>query len=209
MAPPSWIRLPRATLTLILLALHLSLSVAAQFKGFDSDELPHAAADLASPDDDDKGLDLDVDLPPPISVSVSSPSPPVTTTTAPAESAPNPTKEIFSELDEINAQDLIFPRSFQKTGGDTKWGHEVATPQGGAAKEGPAALWCGPPRPCVALPPTYPPSRKPYYRHDMEILPDAAAANPISGIREIGTGRRGESSGGLYITMPASGLMRQ
>ena len=34
----------------------------------------------------------------------------------------NPTKEIFSELDEINAQGLIFPRSFQKTEGDTKWG---------------------------------------------------------------------------------------
>jgi hypothetical protein len=54
MAPPSRIRLPRATLILILLALHLSLSVVAQFEGFDSDELPHAAvADLASPDDDD------------------------------------------------------------------------------------------------------------------------------------------------------------
>ena len=37
----------------------------------------------------------------------------------------NPSKEIFSELDEINAQDLIFPRSFQKTGGDTKWGDEA------------------------------------------------------------------------------------
>ena len=39
----------------------------------------------------------------------------------------NPTKEIFTEFDEINAQGLIFPRSFQKTEGDTKWGHEVAT----------------------------------------------------------------------------------
>ena len=45
----------------------------------------------------------------------------------------NPNKEIFSELDEINAQDLIFPRSFQNTGGDTKWGDEAATQQGGAA----------------------------------------------------------------------------
>ena len=50
----------------------------------------------------------------------------------------NPSKEIFSELDEINAQGLIFPRSFQKTEERTKWGHEVAKPQGGAAKEGPA-----------------------------------------------------------------------
>ena len=46
----------------------------------------------------------------------------------------NPSKEIFSELDEINAQGPIFARSFQKTGGDKKWGHEVATQQGGAAQ---------------------------------------------------------------------------
>ena len=46
----------------------------------------------------------------------------------------NPSKEIFSELDEINAQDLIFPRSFQNTGGDKKWGDEAATRQGGAAQ---------------------------------------------------------------------------
>ena len=45
----------------------------------------------------------------------------------------NPSKEIFSELDEINAQDLIFPRSFQNTGGYTKWGDEAPTQQGGAA----------------------------------------------------------------------------
>ena len=45
----------------------------------------------------------------------------------------NPSKEIFSELDEIKAQGPIFTRSFQKTGGETKWGHEVATHQGGAA----------------------------------------------------------------------------
>ncbi|KAK1681976.1 hypothetical protein QYE76_042824 [Lolium multiflorum] len=40
----------------------------------------------------------------------------------------NPTKEIFSELDEINAQDLIFLRSFQKTRGVTKRGHEGPAP---------------------------------------------------------------------------------
>jgi hypothetical protein len=78
MAPPSWIRLQRAILILILLAVHLSLSVATQFEGFDSNELPHASAtDLASPDDDDKGLDLDVDLPPPPPISVSISSPPL------------------------------------------------------------------------------------------------------------------------------------
>ena len=37
----------------------------------------------------------------------------------------NPSKEIFSELDEINAQGPIFTRSFQKTEGETMWGHEA------------------------------------------------------------------------------------
>ncbi|KAK1693749.1 hypothetical protein QYE76_010446 [Lolium multiflorum] len=50
--------------------------------------------------------------------------------------ARNPSKEIFSELDEINAQGPIFARSFQKSEGETKWGHEVATQQGGAAGPG-------------------------------------------------------------------------
>ena len=50
----------------------------------------------------------------------------------------NPSKEIFSELDEINAQDLIFPRSFQMSKRETKWGDEAPTPQGRAARVGPA-----------------------------------------------------------------------
>ena len=45
----------------------------------------------------------------------------------------NPTKEIFSELDEINAHDLIFPGSFQRSEGETKRGHRGAKPKGGAA----------------------------------------------------------------------------
>ena len=61
----------------------------------------------------------------------------------------NPSKEIFSELDEINAQDLIFPRSFQKTERETKWGDEAATRQGGAA------------HPLVARPCCVGPSRRP------------------------------------------------
>ena len=98
----------------------------------------------------------------------------------------NPTQEIFSELDETKAHGLIFPRSFQKTEEDTKWGHEGPTPQGGAAKEGPApAYGVGPssvPRLC---PSAYlnSPSRKPYYREPRygKSSRDAAAANPISG----------------------------
>ncbi|KAK1649736.1 hypothetical protein QYE76_067541 [Lolium multiflorum] len=68
----------------------------------------------------------------------------------------NPTKEIFSELDEINAQSLIFPRSFQKTEGDTKWGDEAPTPQGRAAWVGPALPYgVGPCASNPTLPPTY------------------------------------------------------
>ncbi|KAK1682790.1 hypothetical protein QYE76_043638 [Lolium multiflorum] len=40
----------------------------------------------------------------------------------------NPSKEIFSELDEIFAQGPIFARSFQKTEEGRKWGHEAPTP---------------------------------------------------------------------------------
>src|SRR5215203_145714 len=98
----------------------------------------------------------------------------------------NPSKEIFSELDEIFAQGPIFARSFQKTEEITKWGHEVARPQGGAAWPlaappchlGPS---CGP----LAYPSAYlkPPSRNPQYREPRYGKPsrDAAAANPISG----------------------------
>ena len=48
----------------------------------------------------------------------------------------NPTKEIFSESDEINAKYLIFPGSFQSTEEITKWGHEAATQHGSAARGG-------------------------------------------------------------------------
>ena len=59
----------------------------------------------------------------------------------------NPSKEIFSELDEINAQGLIFPRSFQNTERETKWGDEAATRQGGAAHPLAARACCvGPSR---------------------------------------------------------------
>ena len=54
----------------------------------------------------------------------------------------NPSKEIFSELDEINAQGLIFPRSFQKTERITKWGDEAPPRPGRAAKVGAAPPCC-------------------------------------------------------------------
>src|SRR5215213_9054379 len=79
----------------------------------------------------------------------------------------NPSKEIFSELDEINAQGPIFARSFQKSEEETKWGHEVGTHQGGAAQALAAPGWCVAPscRP-LTYPSAYlkPPSRNPLYR---------------------------------------------
>ncbi|KAK1695198.1 hypothetical protein QYE76_011895 [Lolium multiflorum] len=93
----------------------------------------------------------------------------------------NPSKEIFSELDEINAQGPIFARSFQKTERIMKWGDE-APPRGPRGQGWPA--------PCVGpscRPLTYPfaylkpPSRnhrEPRYGKPSR---DAAAANPISG----------------------------
>uniref|UniRef100_A0A804QPE8 DUF1682 family protein n=1 Tax=Zea mays TaxID=4577 RepID=A0A804QPE8_MAIZE len=93
MAALSWIRLrpPRAAiLILLLLALNISPSFAANFEGFDSDDLPVAAGGLDA--DDDEGLDgVYLPPPPPISLSTSAPSPPVTTTPAPNPNPATPT----------------------------------------------------------------------------------------------------------------------
>ncbi|TKW36637.1 hypothetical protein SEVIR_2G452850v4 [Setaria viridis] len=90
MAAPSWIGLrpPRAALLLLLLlALNLTFSLAANFEGFDSDDLPSTVGGVDAYDDEE-GLDgVDLSPPPPISLSTFSPSPPVTMTSAPN---PNP-----------------------------------------------------------------------------------------------------------------------
>ncbi|KAK1603756.1 hypothetical protein QYE76_027429 [Lolium multiflorum] len=124
----------------------------------------------------------------------------------------NPSNEIFSELDEINARGPIFARSFQKTEGESKWGHEVAE----AARPGP---W--PRRPVPGpVPPLDLPFRlqiasvaKPRSEsHDTENLPETPPPRPISGdsgdrLRHL---RRGDSSpGGLFIAMIASGVMSE
>ncbi|KAK1605248.1 hypothetical protein QYE76_028921 [Lolium multiflorum] len=99
----------------------------------------------------------------------------------------NPSNEIFSELDEINAQGPILPRSFQTE--ETKWGHEVAI-QGGAA-QALAAPACGVGPSCRLLtcPSTYlkPPSRNPSTEsHDTENLTETPPPPiPSRGIQEI------------------------
>ena len=64
----------------------------------------------------------------------------------------NPSKEIFSELDEIKAHDLIFHGSFQSTEEGPERSQGGPTPHGGAAKGGRALLWCGPTRAPPRLP---------------------------------------------------------
>jgi hypothetical protein len=96
MAAPSWfgLRPPRAgaaLLLLLILALNLTFSLAANFEGFDSDDLPSAAG-VVDADDEEEGLDgVDLPPPPPISLSTSSPSSPVTTTSAPNPNPGTPT----------------------------------------------------------------------------------------------------------------------
>ena len=119
----------------------------------------------------------------------------------------NPSKEIFSELDEINAQGPIFARSFQKTEEITKWGHEAARGQGGAAqalaaRPYPLGTSCGPPR----CPSAYlkSPSRNPQYREPRYGKPsrDAAAANPISG--DSGDRLRHPAGEGIHLPEDSS-----
>ena len=105
----------------------------------------------------------------------------------------NPSKEIFSELDEINTQGPIFPRSFQKTERITKWGAEAPRRHGPAGQGGAPPPSCWGPLPAPRLCPSAylkPSSRNPQYREPRYGKPsrDAAAANPISGILEISSG---------------------
>ncbi|KAK1696236.1 hypothetical protein QYE76_012933 [Lolium multiflorum] len=127
----------------------------------------------------------------------------------------NPSKEIFSELDEINARDLIFPRSFQKTVDDTKWGHEAADARAARPGPGRAGLVCGP-------------SRRPLtYLSDYKKPSSIIVPVPRATIRKPSERRRrqshlgdsgdrlrhpagGESSpGGLFTAMVASGVMSE
>ncbi|KAK1694337.1 hypothetical protein QYE76_011034 [Lolium multiflorum] len=122
----------------------------------------------------------------------------------------NPSKEIFSELDETFAQGPIFARSFQKTEEITKWGHEAAGDR--AARPGPWPRGPTPWAPRVALtyPSAYlkPPSRNPRTEsHDTENLPETPPPRIPSrgfGDRLRHPGRGDSSPGGLFIAMIAS-----
>ncbi|KAK1608158.1 hypothetical protein QYE76_031831 [Lolium multiflorum] len=123
----------------------------------------------------------------------------------------NPSKEIFSELDEIFAQGPIFARSFQDRR-DNEVGRRGAATIG--LREGArAALWCGPSsapdlpfrllKASVAKPPVPRATiRKTFQRRRRE--------SHLGGFRRSPPCRRGDSSpGGLFIAMIASGVMSE
>ncbi|KAK1618465.1 hypothetical protein QYE76_023982 [Lolium multiflorum] len=120
----------------------------------------------------------------------------------------------YSRIGRNQRLGLIFPRSFQKTEEHTRWGDEAPRPQGRAASGARAALWCG-----ALVPPPTLPFRLLKLSVAKTLLPRATIrkyfqrrrrSNPISGIQDIASGtlpERGIITGGLYITMPSSGLM--
>ncbi|KAK1603658.1 hypothetical protein QYE76_027331 [Lolium multiflorum] len=122
----------------------------------------------------------------------------------------NPSKEIFSELDEIKAQGPIFSRSFQKSEGETKRGHGGPHHGGAAPLAAPAVVW-GPVR-LLTCPSAYKSLRDetPVPRTTIrKTFRDAAPPIP-SRDPEIASGtlpERGIISGGLYAAMVASGVM--
>ncbi|KAK1661259.1 hypothetical protein QYE76_049418 [Lolium multiflorum] len=111
----------------------------------------------------------------------------------------NPSKEIFSELDETFAQGPIFARSFQKTEEITKWGHDL--PPGPLVW--PPALTFRLLKASVAKPPVPRATIRKTFRD--------AAAVPSRGFRRSPPHlpERDSSPGGLYTAMVASGVMSE
>ena len=126
--------------------------------------------------------------------------------------------EIFSELDETKSQMLIFPDTFQKSEGETKWGSRAPSPHGGAG--GPPAV---PPygeraprlhRRCpfaYKFPRRENPKTPSHYSRKHP-LPPPPSTLTREGVQKFSFGtlpERGIITGGLYIAMPASGVMRE
>ncbi|KAK1609292.1 hypothetical protein QYE76_032965 [Lolium multiflorum] len=119
----------------------------------------------------------------------------------------NPSKEIFSELDEITARGPILRAS--KTEEGRKWGHGAVTIGRSGPGPGRADLWCGalvwPPRCPFAY--LKPPSDRATIR---KTFPETPPPNPISGdSRSPRHPGGGFISGGLFIAMIASGVMSE
>ncbi|KAK1626368.1 hypothetical protein QYE76_000683, partial [Lolium multiflorum] len=125
----------------------------------------------------------------------------------------NPSKEIFSELDEINAQCPIFARSFQDRRG-VEVGHEVADDRqrGQAPAARPSSGPLVPPLDLpfrlliasVAKPPPRATIRKTFQRRRRR-----ESHLGDSGDRPGTLPERGFISGGLFIAMIASGVMSE
>ena len=129
----------------------------------------------------------------------------------------NPTQEIFSELDETKAHGPIFHGVFQNIEEESEW-----------ASRGPPhrAAWPGPlPRPGMGSPPPGSPgaASSPIYsfvsenpstesQNTRKVTETPRPSIPSRGILKISSGtlpERGIITRGLYITMPAFGLMRE
>src|SRR5215207_9285732 len=124
----------------------------------------------------------------------------------------NPSKEIFSELDETSAQGPIFARSFQKTEEITKWGHEAARAGPGRAALPPGLLVWPPALPFRLLKVSFakPPVPRATIRKTFQRR--RRRESHLGGFRRSPPApcRRGDSSpGGLFIAMIASGVMRE
>ncbi|KAK1626869.1 hypothetical protein QYE76_001184 [Lolium multiflorum] len=102
---------------------------------------------------------------------------------------------------------VLFCHEASKTEEETKWGHEVPALRAAPLAARPRGV--GPSCRLLTCPSAYlkPPLRNPSTEsHDTENLPDAAAADPISGSRDVRTSpERGFISRGLYAAMVASG----
>ena len=137
--------------------------------------------------------------------------------------------QISSELDETKSQIPMFSDMFQKSEGETKEGSKAPSPYHGAGGP-PAAPPCGErahlwPRPRVAWAPRVPATAalSPIYSSRLEnpkapslssrtYSPPPPPSTLTRGVPEALPGtlpERGIITGGLYIAMPASGVMRE
>src|SRR6266480_5172645 len=127
------------------------------------------------------------------------------------------TQEIFSELDETKAETPIFPGTFQSTKEALQPDQEVVSPPLGAARVWPrqGQVWAPSWPPDAVLSPIYCLRTKSYemeIRNPRKVLPPPSSSTlDREGSGALpGTLPEGEIiAGGLFITMPASGMTRE
>ncbi|KAK1661032.1 hypothetical protein QYE76_049191 [Lolium multiflorum] len=138
-------------------------------------------------------------------------SPPPSTTTTLGRRSRNPSKEIFSELDETFARVLFLKLPEDRR--DNEVGPRGTRGVAGAAQAlaAPTYPWAPRVAPALTLRLLKASSRNSTESHDTENLPRRRRRRPISGDSEIASApwERGFISGGLFIAMVASGVMSE